>query len=72
MKISSFIAEVWLAGPATTEVVYANGTAAAKAYSQARKKPGVLRAIPEAKADNPNAAKDQSKRFHPRDMKYLA
>lgn len=72
MKIASFIANVWLAGPATTDVVYSEGKAAAKSHSQARKKPGVLQGIPEAKADNPNAVKDQSKHFHPRDMKYLA
>ena len=40
-----------------------------KAHSHVEVKTGVPQKEPEAKADKPNAAKDQSKHFHPRDAK---
>lgn len=82
MKISSLIAAVLFAGAATTGAVYADDKAAApkaaeaqadktaaKPHSHVQEKTGVPQSMPEAKADKPNAAKDKSKHFHPRDMK---
>lgn len=77
MKISSLIAAVLFAG-----VVYADDKAAApkaaeaqadkaaaKPHSHVQEKTGMPQSMPEAKADKPNAAKDKSKHYHPRDMK---
>jgi hypothetical protein len=82
MKISSLIAAVLFAGIATTGVVYADDKAAApkaaeaqadkaaaKPHSHVQEKTGMPQSMPEAKADKPNAAKDKSKHYHPRDMK---
>ncbi len=40
-----------------------------KPHSHVEEKTGVPQAVPEANADKPNAAKDKTKHFHPRDMK---
>jgi hypothetical protein len=40
-----------------------------KPHSHVELKTGVPQKEPEAKADKPNAAKDQSKHYHPRDAK---
>ena len=40
-----------------------------KPHSHVEVKTGVPQNEPEAKADKPNAAKDQSKHYHPRDAK---
>lgn len=82
MKISSLIAAVLFAGAATTGAVYADDKAAApkaaeaqvdkaaaKPHSPAQEKTGMPQSMPDAKADKPNAAKDKSKHFHPRDGK---
>ncbi len=82
MKISSLIAAILFAGAATTGPVYADDKAAApkaaeaqadkaaaKPHSHVQEKTGMPQSMPEAKADKPNAAKDKSKHYHPRDMK---
>jgi hypothetical protein len=43
--------------------------AAAKPHSHVQEKTGMPQSMPDAKADKPNAAKDQSKHYHPRDGK---
>ncbi|TXT24901.1 MAG: hypothetical protein FD131_4796 [Rhodocyclaceae bacterium] len=40
-----------------------------KPHSHVEEKTGVPQSMPDAKSDKPNAAKDKSKHFHPRDMK---
>lgn len=82
MKISSLSAAVLLAAAATTGAVYADDKAAApkaaeakadkaatKPHSHVQEKTGVPQSMPDPKADKPNAAKDKSKHYHPRDMK---
>jgi hypothetical protein len=82
MKISSLIAAVLFAGVATTGTVYADDKAAApkaaeaqadkaasKPHSHVQEKTGMPQSMQDAKADKPNAAKDKSKHFHPRDGK---
>ncbi len=56
MKVSSLIAAVLFAGTTMTGVVFADEKAAAPKAA-------------EGQADKPNAAKDKSKHFHPRDGK---
>jgi hypothetical protein len=82
MKVTSLIAAVLFAGAATTGVAHAEDKAAApkaaeaqmdkaaaKPHSHVQEKTGVPQSMPDPKADKPNAAKDKSKHFHPRDMK---
>ena len=82
MKVSSLIAAVLFASAAMTGAAYADDKAAApkaaeapadkaaaKPHSHVQEKTGMPQSMPEAKAEKPNAAKDKSKHFHPRDMK---
>lgn len=82
MKITSLIAAVLLAGTATTGIVYAEDTAAVpkaadapmdkaatKPHSHVKEKTGTAPSAPKTKVAKPNAAKDKSKHFHPRDGK---
>lgn len=77
MKISSLIAAILFAGAAMTGAAYADdkaaapkaGKAAAKPYSPVQEKVGMPQSMPDAKVEKPNAAKDKSKHFHPRDGK---
>ncbi|MCK6390992.1 MAG: hypothetical protein L6Q40_08215 [Azonexus sp.] len=82
MKISSLIAAVLFAGAAMSGAAYADDKAgapkaaegqadkaAAKPHSHVQEKTGMPQSMPDAKADKPNAAKDQSKHYHPRDGK---
>ncbi len=82
MKFSSLFAAVLFAGSAMTGAVFADDKAAApkagevqtdkaaiKPHSHVQEKTGMQQSMPEAKADKPNAAKDKSKHYHPRDMK---
>lgn len=82
MKISSLVAAVLFAGAATAGAVYADDKAAvpkaaeaqadkaaAKPHSHVQEKTGVPQSMPDAKADKPNAGKDKSKHYHPRDGK---
>lgn len=82
MKVSSLIAALLFASATMTGASYADDKAAApkateaqadksaaKPHSHVQEKSGVPQSMPEAKADKPNAAKDKSKHFHPRDMK---
>ena len=82
MKVSSLIAAVLFAGATMTGIVFADEKAAApkatevqmdkaasKPHSHVQEKTGMPQSMPDAKADKPNAAKDKSKHFHPRDGK---
>ena len=82
MKVSSLIAAVMFAGATMTGVVFADEKAAApkatevqrykaasKPHSHVQEKTGMPQSMPDAKADKPNAAKDKSQHFHPRDGK---
>lgn len=80
MKISSLIAAMLFAGAAVSGAVYADDKMAApkaaeaqadkvKPHSHVQEKTGTPQSMPDAKAEKPNAAKDKSKHFHPRDMK---
>ncbi|MFZ2853809.1 MAG: hypothetical protein WAZ34_06825 [Rhodocyclaceae bacterium] len=82
MKISSLITAVLFAGAAMTATAYADDKAAApkageaqmdkaaaKPHSHVQEKTGVPQSMPNAKAEKPKAAKDQSKHYHPRDGK---
>ena len=77
MKVSSLIAAVLFAGTTMTGIVFADEKAAeaqmdktaSKPHSHVQEKTGMPQSMPDAKADKPNAAKDQSKHFHPRDGK---
>ena len=83
MKVSSLIAAVLFAGVAASGAVYADDKAAAppkaaeaqmdkaesKQNSHVQDKTGMPQSMPDAKADKPNAAKDKSKHYHPRDGK---
>lgn len=82
MKLFSLFAAVLFAGAAMTGAAYADDKAAApkaaeaqtdkaaaKPHSHVQEKTGVPQSMPDGKADKPNAAKDRSKHFHPRDMK---
>ena len=82
MKVSSLIAAVLFAGTTMTSGVFADEKAAApkaaeaqmdkaesKQNSHVQDKTGMPQNMPDAKADKPNAAKDKSKHFHPRDGK---
>ena len=82
MKISSLIAAVLFAGAAMSGATYADDKAgapkaseaqmdktASKPHSHVQEKTGMPQSMPDAKADKPNAAKDKSKHYHPRDGK---
>ena len=82
MKVSALIAAVLFAGTTMTGVVFADEKAAApkaaeaqmdktanKPHSHVQEKTGMPQSTPDAKPDNPHAAKDHSKHFHPRDGK---
>jgi hypothetical protein len=85
MKVSSLIAAVLFAGTTMTGVVFADEKTAApkaaeaqvdktasKPHSHVQEKTGMPQSMQDAKADKPNkpnAAKDMSKHFHPRDGK---
>ena len=81
MKVSSLIAAVLFAGASLSGASYADDKMAApkaaeaqadkaKPHSHVQEKTGVPQTIPtEAKTDKPNAAKDKSKHYHPRDGK---
>ena len=82
MKVSSLIAAVLFAGTTMTGFVFADEKAAApkaaeaqmdktasKPHSHVQEKTGMPQSMPDAKADKPNAAKDKSKHYHPRDGK---
>ena len=82
MKISSLIAAALFAGAAISGAAYADDKAAApkaaeaqadkaaaKPHSHVQEKTGMPQNMPDAKAEKPKAAKDQSKHNHPRDGK---
>ena len=82
MKISSLIAAVLFAGAAMSGAAYADDKAgapkaaevqadkaAAKPHSHVQEKAGMPQSMPDAKAEKPKTAKDQSKHYHPRDGK---
>lgn len=81
MKISSLIAAILFAGAALSGATYADDKMAApktaeaqadkaKSHFHVQEKTGVPQSMPaEAKTDKPNAAKDKSKHFYPRDGK---
>lgn len=82
MKVSSLIAAILFASTAITSTAYADDKAAtpkageakmdkteSKRHSPVQEKMGMPQSMPDAKADKPNAAKDKSKHFHPRDGK---
>ena len=82
MKFSSFFAAVLFAGVAISSVAHAGSDKAAPQtaspqiektavtpHSHVQEKTGMPQSMPDAKADKPNAAKDKSKHFHPRDGK---
>ena len=82
MKVSSLIAAVLFAGTTMTGVVFADEKAVApkageakmdkdagKPHSHVQEKTGMQQSMAKTRTDEPKAAMDRSKHYHPRDGK---